>query len=778
MPNTPKEPFTDEDANRSDLQGKSAADPGLGEAAQAFGAALWRLIVRALVALTAFSKTFGAAALTAGRSGAAQANKSRRKMALLHARRKKAKAAEAEMAPVPVAPAARKQPRKPSRLAGAWSALSFRKIVGGLTALVVLGIVGAVVFAVATLPDLDNVKPGAETRLIFADAKGEPLIARGSVPMDYADAERIPDTLRDAVIAVEDQRFYEHGGLDVRATLRAAWRNMRAGEVVEGGSTLTQQLVKITYLEPDRTFRRKWSEAFLARQVEKRFTKEEILTRYLNSVYLGAGATGMPAAAQVYFGVDISELSLAQSAALAAMIRAPSAVNPFSDMAKLRERASLVIGLMLRQERIDKNAANAARAELVTMAPQRSTASYGSWFTDWVVQESNEISTGFDGIVTLRTSLDPDKQAAAEDAVRTIMDQANSPAEAALISMTPSGEIVAMVGGRDYDKSQFNRATDALRSPGSTFKTFVYLTALAQGASPNDKISDAPLDLDGYSPENFDGDYRGNVTLAEAFARSLNAATVRLAMMLGMDRVIETARALGIEAELSETPALALGASGVTLLDMVEAYAGIASGVTPVKGRGIQGITSEEDATFLKFKWPTPEKTDLSERLMAAKDDMTRMLALVVSDGTGQAAALPGGAVGKTGTSQDYRDALFIGWNDSLITGVWVGNDDNSPMDGVTGGKLPAAIWQQFMADATDQKTDLPKLVPPATSAKAPAGTEGDAPATIRLTRPSIAAESTGPTCNISACQRAYRSFRASDCTFQPYRGRRKLCTK
>lgn len=743
-----------------------AAEPGLGEAARLFGAALWRQIIRFLIAGKALSKTAGAAALSGGRRTAAQADRGRRKLAVLAHRRRKARAAEAEVRRDEASHLTQDQPpRQPSRqppeqprtrrrpIRAAWSAFPVRKLLFGLGALAVLGLLAVTVTAFATLPDLDDVRPGAETRLVFEDTNGEPLIARGSVPSDYAEADRIPDVLRDAVIAVEDQRFFEHGGLDIRATLRAAWRNMRAGAVVEGGSTLTQQLVKITYLEPDRTFRRKWHEALLSRQLEKRLTKEEILTRYLNSVYLGAGATGMPAAAQIYFGVEISELSLAQSAALAAMIRAPSAVNPFSDMARLRERAALVIDLMLAQGRIDETAANAARAELVTMSPKRSTASYGSWFSDWVVGEANELSTGFNGVVTLRTSLDPEVQKAAEDAVGAIMEQSGSAAEASLIAMTPTGQIVAMVGGRDYTQSQFNRATDALRSPGSTFKTFVYLTALAQGATPNDQINDAPLDIDGYSPENFEGRFRGNVTLAEAFARSLNAATVRLAMDVGLDEVVETARTLGIESELSVTPALALGASGVTLLDMVEAYAGIASGVTPVTGRGIQGISSENDDSFLRFRWPTPEKTEASERLMAAADDMTRMLALVVNEGTGQAAALPGGAVGKTGTSQGYRDAVFIGWNKSLITGVWVGNDDNSPMDGVTGGQLPAEIWKTFMMAATT-------------------------PEPSEAVRSAIIPEPVGPSCNVSACQRAYRSFRASDCTFQPYRGPRKLCTR
>jgi len=753
LPNDEIKPPGDPSTAPEDIK-PPVADPELSEAARLFSAALWRAFNRLMISGAALSGKAFAKATSAGKHAARQADRGRRKLAIRHKRRKAGRAEHAENQPVVEDRIMQKNPQTSRPIFhGVRSVLSIRKIAISLGAIVSLGLIAVIITAFATLPDLDDIRPGAENRLVFEDTNGDPLIARGSVPSDYAAAERIPDALRNAVVAVEDQRFFDHGGLDYRAILRAAWRNMRAGEVVEGGSTLTQQLVKITYLEPDRTFQRKLHEAVLTRQLERRSSKDEILTRYLNSVYLGAGATGMPAAAQVYFGVDIANLTLAQSAALAAMIRAPSTVNPFSDLPRLRDRAMLVIDLMVNQHRIDTAAANAARAELTTMAPKRSNASYGSWFTDWVVREADGLSTGFDGVVILRTTLDPQIQTAAETALNTIMEQAGSPAEAALIAMTPSGQIVAMVGGRDYSKSQFNRATDALRSPGSTFKTFVYLTALSQGIAPMDRIDDAAIDIDGYRPENFEGRFRGKVSLAEAFARSLNAATVRLAMTVGLDRVVETARTLGIEAELSETPALALGASGVTLIDMVEAYAGIASGIIPVKGRGIEGISSGGDASLLSFRWPDPPSTEATQRLMAAREDMTRMLALVVSDGTGQAADMPGGAVGKTGTSQDFRDALFIGWNGSLVTGVWVGNDDNTPMDGVTGGQLPAQIWKTFMEAATT----------PAIS-----GTEQVAAVPVP----------TGSTCNVSACQRSYRSFRASDCTFQPYRGRRKLCTR
>ncbi len=648
------------------------------------------------------------------------------------------------------------------------------RTIAGLAALTVfIAASGFALYAALTMPGLDSMRANAEDRLIFEDAAGNPLLTRGAVPSVYADEASIPKMLRQAVIAIEDRRFYEHGAVEVRSVLRAAVINLRSGAVVEGGSTITQQFVKITYLDPERSFRRKFHEAMLAYQLERKFTKDEILTRYLNSVYLGAGATGMPAAAHVYFNTDLASLSLAQSAALAAMIRAPSAVNPFSDLDALRKRAALVLDRMVAEGFVERAEGDAARVELATMAPRRPDASYGNWFSDWVVAEADRISTGFDGVVTLRTTLDPIAQKLAENAVAIVLEDADVNAEAALISMTPEGEIVAMVGGRNYADSQFNRATDALRSPGSTFKTIVYLTALTQGFSPNDRVSDEAIDIDGYQPQNFGGRFHGDVSLSEAFAQSLNAATVKVAMEVGLDKVIETARILGIEAELTATPSLALGASGVTLLDMTEAYASLATGHLPVKARGISGLKSTDDNSFYPFKWPSPEPQPGADRVMLARAPMFYMLRSVIDEGTGKNAALPGGAFGKTGTSQDFRDALFIGWNDRLITGVWVGNDDNSPMDGITGGALPAQIWQRFMLDAATDQGGATATPDVAANAAPPGLNE----AALALTAtPENGAF--GPTCNIRACERFYRSFRASDCTYQPYRGGRTLCTR
>jgi membrane peptidoglycan carboxypeptidase len=323
--------------------------------------------------------------------------------------------------------------------------------------------------------------------------------------------------------------------------------------------------------------------------------------------------------------------------------------------------------------------------------------------------------------------------------------EASGVSQAALVAMTPDGAVVAMVGGRDYADSQFNRAVDAKRQPGSTFKLFVYYAALKAGITPNHTVPDEPMNVDGWTPENFSGRYHGRVTVAEAFARSLNAASVALAMAVGIDNVVAAARELGIDAELVETPSLALGASEVSLLDLTGAYASVRAGVAPVEPWGIASFhASDQDRSFRVGPAGEPS-TDISPY----QDELVGLLRLVVERGTGQAAAFDGFAAGKTGTSQNNRDAWFVGFSGPLVAGVWVGNDDETPMNDVTGGNLPATIWRDFMEAATQAPPD-----------------------------PGASATNVATTCNVRACTRAYRSFRASDCTFQPYDGPRKLCEK
>ena len=316
-----------------------------------------------------------------------------------------------------------------------------------------------------------------------------------------------------------------------------------------------------------------------------------------------------------------------------------------------------------------------------------------------------------------------------------------------------------MVGGKNYQESEFNRAVDAMRQPGSAFKLFVYYAALRNGLSPRDRVEDAPLEIEGWEPQNFGENYHGRVSLAEAFARSLNTATVRLALEVGIDEVIAAARDLGIDAPLSESPSLALGSSEVSLIDLTGAYASVRAGVAPVEPWGIAAFGTDEQARMFKLGPPVaPER-----QLQPYQEPLVGLLKLVVDRGTGRAAALDGFAAGKTGTSQNYRDAWFIGFNEALVVGVWVGNDDETPMDEVTGGKLPALIWRNFMTEA---------MAIAAGRRPAPEGEE--APAGVEV----AAEEAPSQQCNYRACGRAYRSFRSSDCTFQPYRGQRKLCEK
>ncbi len=646
-----------------------------------------------------------------------------------------------------------------------------------------------------TRPSLDQMEARTVTAPFLQDASGEPLVLGQNEATEYVRLKDMPEMLAEAVIALEDRRFLSHGGVDFWAIGRAMASNYAAGGIVEGGSTLTQQLVKISYLSSEKSYLRKAHEALLARQMEERFTKEEILERYLNTVYFGSGAHGVQAAARTYFDKEASELTLGEAAILAATIRAPSEVNPYRNSDAVRDRATLVIDLMQRQGRVDREIGNNARIDIATMSFHRAPSLYGAWFADWVDGEAESISRRLDGPVTLRTTLDPTMQRHAEQVVNEVLDGTSM--QGALVALRPDGSVAAMVGGRNYGESQFNRATNAVRQPGSTFKTFVFLTALAKGIRPDDTVADKPIDINGYKPENYNGRYQGKVTLREAFTRSLNVPAVTLAMHVGLDEVIETARALGIEAELSATPSLALGASGMTLLDLTEAYAALATGEAPIKARGLAGI-STDGSDYQRFRWTKPAMTPEAAKLMEYRVDIAAMLHDVVQNGTGKAVQEIPGAVGKTGTSQNFRDALFVGWNGEYIVGVWVGNDDNSPMDKVTGGGLPSQIWTKFLGGVTQPKPEQPEATP---VAMADASNEAPVDGTVITDAPAVAdspavasanlmslrdltsalsqAQEERASCNVNACSRAYRSFRASDCTFQPYGNRpRELCTR
>jgi penicillin-binding protein 1A len=589
--------------------------------------------------------------------------------------------------------------------------------------------------------------------IVLETADGQPLVRQGPYQGPRATYEQFPPHLVDAVLSIEDRRFLDHYGIDLRGISRALVRNFQAGEVVQGGSTITQQLIKVLYLESDRTLKRKMQELVISFWLEWNLGKQEILTRYLNSVYLGAGATGMPAAARIYFNKDVGALDIRESAMLAGLLKAPSQLNPIDNFDGARQRTTIVLDAMVENGKLTAAEANAAKVEFAALDVTTPTPRSGSWFADWVSGQAREIAGASPGSITVRTTLIPRLQQSAEKIIRRAIDEEGASrgvSQAALVAMTPDGAVVAMVGGRDYKASQFNRAVTAMRQPGSTFKLFVYYAALKQGLTLADLIDDSPVEIDGWSPENSGGNYRGPVTLAEAFARSLNAATVALAQEVGIENVAAAASELGIDAPLTKGPALALGTSEVSLLDLTGAYASVRAANSPVEPWGVIDFQADAQSPAFRIGPQIKPSVDIS----AYQQDLVTLLQLVVERGTGRAASPGVFAAGKTGTSQNNRDAWFVGFTEPLVAGVWVGNDDGTPMRGVTGGDLPARIWREFMQAAM-------------TEPSSGAGSES-------LDSETQAAAS----CNIRACAKAYRSFRLSDCSYQPYRGNRRICEK
>jgi penicillin-binding protein 1A len=576
--------------------------------------------------------------------------------------------------------------------------LRWRRAVG---VLLLLSLIATIAWLAGTAPLSRALEPLPRPTLLLLSAEGQPIARRGAYKEAPVRAETLPDHVPGAFVAVEDRRFYDHLGIDLRAIARATYRNLRAGRVVEGGSTITQQLAKTSFLSPDRRFKRKFQEMVLAFWLEAWLTKDEILSRYLSSIYFGDGVYGLRAAAHHYFDRDPDELTVAQAAMLAGLVKAPSRLAPTHDLAGARKRARTVIAAMVDTGLIDR--ATAARARPASLDLGRRSLPTGTYFADWISREAQDAFEATYGEVRVHTTLEADLQRLA---VRAINNAPLGKAQAALVAMRRDGRVVAMVGGRSYKASPFNRATQARRQPGSAFKLFVYLTALREGYSPERRIDDAPITIDGWTPRNHDRTYRGEITMREAFARSSNAASVRLSEKVGRRDVIRTARRLGITSPLSPHPSLALGTSGVTLLDLTSAYAAAAHGAYPVRPHGLPAAR--------------PERRGWRERLSGGsgrfdRDDvwepMLDLLWSSANEGTGRAAALAVPTFGKTGTTQDSRDALFVGFAGDLVVGVWVGNDDNSPLPGVTGGGLPARMWRDFMrpALATEPRVDGPK---------------------------------------------------------------------
>ncbi len=551
----------------------------------------------------------------------------------------------------------------------------------------------------ADLPETARLaEPPRRSSVVVLGRGGEEIARRGAVLAREASVEELPGYLVDAVLTVEDRRFYEHGGVDVRGLARAAVENMRAGRVVQGGSTLTQQLAKNLFLDSERTLARKGREMLIARWIEQRYSKDEILELYLNRVYFGAGAYGIEAAAQRYFGKPAAEVTLAEAAMLAGLLKAPSRLSPTRDVARAEARAAIVLDAMLATGAIT-DAEHDAALEAPLRVRAASSDDGAGYFADWAAALARARSGGAADELIVHTTLDTAAQAAAERAVAEAFAEGAEGADeqVALVALDGDGAVRAMVGGRAYAESQFNRAVQARRQPGSAFKPFVYAAAIEAGLSPWDVRSDAPITLGDWSPTNFDGAHVGDVTLIRALADSINTVAVRVAEEIGRDRVVRVVKRLGVTSHIRPTRSMALGSYEVTPIEVTAAYAAFANGGYAVRPYAVTRVETPDGVAL----WTRPEPEAARALDPYTVRQMNVMLARVVSDGTARAAALPDrSAAGKTGTTNDFRDAWFIGYVPGFVAGVWVGTDDFTPMERVTGGTLPARIWRAFMSEA------------------------------------------------------------------------------
>jgi penicillin-binding protein 1A len=552
----------------------------------------------------------------------------------------------------------------------------------------------------SNLPDVRNLMvAGPSQDITILDDRGRQIARRGLTQGSMVRVEDLPDYVSNAFIAIEDRRFRSHFGIDPIGLARAAGANMMTGHVVQGGSTLTQQLAKNLFLTPNRNFERKAQEAMLALYLESRYSKNQILTLYLNRVYFGAGVYGIEAAAQKFYGKHASELGLTEAAMIAGSVKAPARYNPLADTDAGLARAQIVLKAMQGAGFIDADTRAMAQATRPRIVRANGTPGSG-WFADWVVSRLSDVVGPSAEPIIVETSFDLQTQALAERAVDAGLaadGEKYHAGQAALVAMTPDGAVRAMVGGRSYEGSTFNRATDAVRQPGSAFKPFVYLTAFEHGHTLEDVMNDGPVDIHGWKPQNYEGESLGDISLLKAFAMSSNSVAAQLTAEVGPKAVVQTARRLGVASPLSAVSSLALGTSGVTPLELTGAYAPFANGGSGVKPFGILKVRARSGKILYAHKPPS------FGGVMSANDNMqmTRLMEETVATGTGKAARLedrPTG--GKTGTTQDYHDAWFIGFTADLVCGVWIGNDNNAPMVKATGGTLPARIFHAFMTDA------------------------------------------------------------------------------
>ena len=569
----------------------------------------------------------------------------------------------------------------------------------GLTAL--LGLVGMIAWYAHDLPKTDSLwRPDRAPRYTVLANDGSPLSVQGTrygAPIRLAD---LPPHVTDAVLAVEDRNFHHHIGFNPLSVVRAMVVNTGQGRVRQGGSTITQQLAKNLFLSSDRTLKRKVQELLLALWLEQRFNKDEILTLYLNRVYLGAGAYGIDAASYRYFGKPARDLALNEAALIAGLLKAPSRYNPTHNRVDAGLRAQTVIESMVAAGFLTPRAAGEAIRTPIYLKPRKFSAA--SYFVDHALSEVKRLYPGNDADLVIQTTFDPQLQAAAERGLFDALSEGALPhegdkrIETAAVLVDGGGAVRAMIGGRDYGYSQFNRATQAKRQPGSAFKPFIYLTAIEAGARPDNLILDAPITIGKWSPDNYKSKFYGEVTLTEALARSLNSATIRLQEWAGRERVRAMAKSMGYSEKLNPDAALALGTDAIAPITLAQAWVPFANGGFAVDAHVIERVMTAEGKVLHAHQNQVHEVVASAQSIAMVNE----MLGAVTGWGTGKRAQVPGQVVyGKTGTTQGSRDAWFAGHMSGLVGVVWVGHDNYAPMKGVTGGRAPAIIWGRIMGE-------------------------------------------------------------------------------
>ncbi len=573
-----------------------------------------------------------------------------------------------------------------------------------------VGVAGLVGYEASKLPPMQTLMvPKRPPTVMILAADGKPLATRGDMGGAAVPLKALPAYLPQAFVAIEDRRFFDHFGLDPLGLGRAMAANLVSRRVRQGGSTLTQQLAKNLFLTQERTFSRKIQELVLALWLEKKFSKNEILDLYLNRVYFGNGAYGVEAAAQRYFNKSARNVTLSEAAMLAGLVNAPSRLAPTRNLKAAQDRANLVLAAMREQGLITEDMAKTAMARPATLAKPSTPDSIG-YVADWVMDQLDSYVGTLSGDVYVRTTIDPLLQQTAQASLTDSLNKQGAKfgvQQGAVVSLDTDGAVKALVGGRSYEDSQYNRAVTARRQPGSSFKPFVYLTALEKGLTPETVREDGPIQLKGWKPENASHQYYGPVTLQQALSMSLNTVSVRLALEVGPKAIVATAHRLGITSTLDPNTSIALGTSEVSVLELASAYVPFANGGIGVIPYVIDGVKTADGKVLYDRSASGPGRVIAPEYVGM----MNHMLEQTLITGTGRRAELPGwDAAGKTGTSQDYRDAWFVGYTAHYVTAVWLGNDDSSPTKKASGANLPAEIWSRYMKVAHKDlpPTDLP----------------------------------------------------------------------